>query len=80
MKVTAQFAFWASVVFAILCIAYAGFGFSSIDASMSDTAREDSRGYAWFWLFLGGIGIASAAASWLMLRGKLGSLDEPGGE
>lgn len=36
------------VVFAIGCIAYAGFGFSSIDASMSQAVREDSRGYAWF--------------------------------
>jgi hypothetical protein len=78
MKVTAQFSFWASVVFAILCIAYAGFGFSSIDASMTDATREASRGYAWFWLFMGGVGIASAAGSWLMLSGKLGPLDGPG--
>ena len=76
MKITAQFAFWASLVFAVLCIGYAGFGFSSIDASMADTAREDARGFAWFWMFLGGIGVVVALLSWLMLRGKLGSLDE----
>ena len=46
-------------MFAVLCIAYAGFGFSTIDASMSDALREDARGYAWFWMFLGGIGVAS---------------------
>ena len=76
MKVSAQFAFWASVVFAIGCIAYAGFGFSSIDASMPDSVREDSRGYAWFWLFMGGIGIARAAVSWLMLTGRIRMPDE----
>ncbi len=76
MKVTTQVAFWSSVVFAIACIAYAGFGFSSIDASMTEATREDSRGYAWFWLFLGVVGVASAAVSWLLLRGKLGPLDE----
>lgn len=75
MKITAHFAFWASLVFALLCIAYGGFGFSSIDASMSDAAREDARGFAWFWLFLGGIGVVFALLSWLMLRGKLGPLD-----
>lgn len=80
MKVTAQFSLWASIVFALACIAYGGFGFSSIDASMSDAAREDSRGYAWFWLFLGGVGLAIAAGSWLMLKGKFGSLDESRGE
>jgi len=76
MKITAQFAFWASLVFALLCIAYAGFGFSSIDASMSDAAREDARGFAWFWMFLGGIGAAFSIVSWLMLRGTFGPLDE----
>ncbi len=76
MKVSALFAFWASVVFAIGCIAYAGFGFSSIDASMPAAVREDSRGYAWFWLFLGGIGIATALVSWMMLRGTIRMPDE----
>jgi hypothetical protein len=76
MKITAQFAFWASLVFALLCIAYAGFGFSSIDASMSEAAREAGRGFAWFWMFLGGVGIVFALLSWLMLRGTFGPLDE----
>lgn len=76
MKITAQFAFWGSLVFAVFCIGYAGFGFSSIDASLSDTARDDARGFAWFWLFLGAIGVVFALVSWLMLRGKLGPLDE----
>ena len=76
MKISAHFAFWASLVFAVLCIAYAGFGFSSIDAAMSEEVRDASRGYAWFWMFLGGIGVAFAIISWLMLRGKLGALDE----
>ncbi len=76
MKVSAQFTFWASVVFAIGCIAYAGFGFSSFDASMPPGVREDSRGYVWFWLFMGGVGIATAIVSWLMLRGTIRMPDE----
>ena len=76
MKITAQFSFWGSLVFAVLCIGYAGFGFSHIDASMSDAIREEARGYAWFWMFLGGLGLAFALISWLMLRGKLGPMDD----
>jgi len=76
MKVSAQFAFWASIVLPIGCTPYAGFGFSSIDASMTESVREDSRGYAWFWLFLGGIGIATALVSWMMMRGTIRMPDE----
>lgn len=76
MKVSALFAFWASVVFAIGCIAYAGFGFSSIDASMTEAVRDAARGYAWFWMFLGGVGVVAAVVSGLMLRGRVGPLDD----
>lgn len=48
MKISAQFTFWASLLFAVGCIAYAGFGFSSIDASMTEAVRDAARGYAWF--------------------------------
>lgn len=71
MKISAQFSFWASIVFAIGCVAYAGFGFSSIEASMTDATREASRGYAWFWLFMGAVGAATALVSWLMLSGRI---------
>ncbi len=76
MKLSAQFTFWASLVFAIACLAYGAFGFSSIDASMSDAARDDSRGYAWFWTILGGIGGISAIVSWLVIQGRLGTSGE----
>ncbi len=66
MKLSAQLMFWLSLAFAALCLAYAFFGFSSIDATMSDDVQDASRGYAWFWTFLGAIGIAFAAlARWM---------------
>ena len=43
---------------------------------MAEETREASRGYAWFWLFMGGIGIACAAVSWLMLTGRIRMPDE----
>lgn len=75
MKLSAQLVFWLSLVFAGVCIAYAGFGFSSIDAAADPQVVADSRGYAWFWLFLGGIGVFMAVVSWLMAKGRLGGTD-----
>ena len=73
MKISVQMMFWFSLLFAALCLAYAWFGFSSIDATMSDESREVSRGYAWFWTFLGAIGLALASlARWLLREPKDG--------
>ena len=68
MKLSAQLVFWLSLVFACLCIAYAGFGFSSIDANADPQLVADGRGYAWFWLFLGSIGVVLAVVSWRLRR------------
>ena len=76
MKLSLQLIFWLSLLFAGACIAYAGFGFSSLDVTADPQTVEDGRGYAWFWLFLGGIGMVMAIASWLITRGKLGSVDD----
>jgi hypothetical protein len=75
MKLSAELVLWLSLVFAGVCIAYAGFGFSSIDAGADPQVTADSRGYAWFWLFLGAIGLMMAVVSWLMTKGRLGGDD-----
>jgi hypothetical protein len=75
MKLSLQLLFWLSLVFAGACIAYAGFGFSSIDASADPQLVENGRGYAWFWFFLGGIGAVMAVVSWLLMNEKLGDID-----
>jgi bacteriorhodopsin len=68
--------FWASLLFAALCVAYALFGFSSIDAGMPAEQQADSRGYAWFWTFLGAIGLLLAIVSWFMTRDPPDGRDE----
>jgi hypothetical protein len=68
MKLSAQMMFWASLVFAALCVAYALFGFSSIDAGMPAQQQTDSRGYVWFWTFMGLIGLALAVVAQWMIR------------
>jgi len=76
MKITAQMSFWLSLVFAAGCLAYALVGFSSLDASLTDAQQSDARGFAWFWLFLGGVGVVSAIVSRMMAQGRFGALDE----
>ena len=68
MKITAQFSMWGSVAFALVCL-YVGFsGLSQIDVIGDADARSDGRGFAFFWLFLGAIGVACALASWWIIR------------
>ena len=68
MKISAHFALWGSVVFSLVCLYVAWSSFSSIDPGATAQAQEDGRGFAWFWLFLAGVGVASGLASWWMLR------------
>ena len=68
MKISAQFAFWAGLVFAVLCIGFAVNGFSQIDAMADEAARSDARGFAYFFLFLGAVAAASAVVSWWIIR------------
>jgi len=68
MRITVHLAMWLALAFAALCIAYGLVGFNSIDADTAASLRDDARGYAWFWMFMGGIGLACAAGSWWLLR------------
>ena len=76
MKVSAHFAFWGGIVFAIVCGGYGLYGLTMMDAGMTEVQRADGRGFAMFFLFLGAIGVAMAFISWLMLRGKMHMPDE----
>lgn len=69
MKISAQFGMWSALVFALFCLYIAFDGFMNI-ASITDEARQaDGRGYALFWLFLGGVSIACALLSrWIVKR------------
>ena len=53
MKISAQFGMWFSLVFAVLCLYIAFDGLSSLASLTDETQRADSRGFAYFWLFLG---------------------------
>lgn len=68
MKLSAALTLWLSLAFAALCLAYAGYGWHGLEAMPTGAERDDARGYAMFWLFLGAIGLACAAVSYWMTR------------
>jgi len=68
MKISAQLALWTSGVFALVCLYIAWDGFSSLDTLTDAQTLSDARGFAWFWLFLAAIAVASGAASWWIIR------------
>ena len=68
MKVSAQVAMWGAIALAIFCLAYAFSGFWSLDSVADEASRADARGFAYFWLFLGGVGVAIAILSRWMAK------------
>ena len=69
MKISAQFGMWFSLVFAVLCLCLALDVFSSLASLTVQTQRADSRGFAYFWLFLGMVSVACALLSrWIVKR------------
>jgi hypothetical protein len=76
MRITTHFAFWSSLAFGVVCAAYGLIGLNSLDADVVGTARDDARGFAGFFLFMGGLAFAFAGGAWWMLRHGSDSGDE----
>jgi hypothetical protein len=68
MKLSAQMTLVLAVIFAIACFAGAITGFRALADITDPTQLADSRGYAWFWTFLGMVAVAFALVSWWMIR------------
>ena len=67
MKISAQLALGMAIAFALVCFGVAYDGFTNIDTMPDAAAQSDARGFAWFWVFLGIVAVASAVASWWMI-------------
>jgi hypothetical protein len=76
LKVSAQFSFWAGIVFAVVCGSYGLYGLSTLGSGLTDVERSDALGFSMFWLFLATIGAVMAYVSWLIYKGRLGKPDE----
>ncbi|HKA46448.1 MAG TPA: hypothetical protein VKF40_30925 [Burkholderiales bacterium] len=68
MKLSAQMNLVIAVVFALVCFGFAINGFSSLP-EMTDSAQiADAKGFAWFWTFLGSVGVVLGALSFWIAR------------
>ena len=68
VRLSAQMTMVVSVIFAIACFGVAITGFTSVSEMTDATQIADSRGFAWFWTFLGVIAVVFGLVSWWMIR------------
>jgi hypothetical protein len=73
MRLSAQFAMWAAIVFTLICVGAAYSAFSGMEGLTDPQALADARGFGWFWLFLAAIAAATGAISWWMVKRDDGS-------
>jgi len=57
MKITAQMSIIIAVVFALVCFGFAITGFTSLGDITDAQQLADAKGFAWFWAFLGAVGV-----------------------
>jgi hypothetical protein len=68
MKISAKLATILAAVFALIAFSVAFTGFTSLDDIADPVQRSNATGFAWFWAFLGGIGVVFGALSWWIAR------------
>ena len=68
MKITIQAAAVFAAIFAVICFGTSIDLFNSLREITDTAAADDTRGFAWFWAFLGLVGAAIAAGSWWIVR------------
>ena len=61
MKITAKASVVLSAIFAAICFSVAIVGFSSLGDIADPVQKADATGFAWFWAFLGSVGVVFGA-------------------
>ena len=66
MKISAQMSVILAAIFATVCFGVSITGFTSLGNITDATQLSDAKGFAWFWAFLGTIGVVFGAIGvWL---------------
>lgn len=66
---------WMCAAFALGCFVFAMSGFLALESLATDSERELSRGYAWYWMFLSAVAAVFGVLSWMIKKGKFGDVD-----
>jgi hypothetical protein len=72
MKISAAVSMWLCAVFALVAFSVAFYSFSQVAGLSIPEDRDMAQGYAFFWGFLGAVGVACGVLSWMIKEGKLG--------
>ena len=75
MKITAKLSIIIAAVFATVCFGVAITGFSALGDITDRTQLADAKGFAWFWTFLGMVGVAFGAIGVWLVKTDKGSED-----
>jgi len=75
LKVTAKVSIVLAAIFAAICFGVALTGFSSLGEIADPVQRADAKGFAWFWAFLGFIGITFGGVGVWLVRTHTDSED-----
>ncbi len=71
MRFSAQVTIVIALVFAAVAFSVAVTGFNSLGEITDAQVAADSRGYAWFWTFLGCVSVAMGGVSlWILKTGR----------
>ena len=68
MKISAKMSVIFSAIFAVVCFGVAITGFTSIGDIEDPVQRRDGLGFAWFWTFLGVVGLVFGALGLWIIR------------
>ena len=68
MKISAQLTMILAAIFAVACFAVAIQGFTSLSGITDPVVLSDSKGFAWFWAFLGTICVVMGLVSWWIVK------------
>ena len=68
MKLSMKMTVIISAVFAVVCFAAAITAFTSLGDIADPAQRDDGRGFAWFWTFLGVVATFFGTLGWWIKR------------
>ena len=68
MKISAKMSVIMAAIFAAVCYGVALTGFTSLGDIADEAQKADALGFAWFWAFLGTVGVVFGALGLWIIR------------
>jgi len=76
VKLSIQATMTIASIFGALCLAAGIQGLMSLSGITDPVELSDAKGFAWFWTFLGAVGVVTAVLAWWIARGYTSDQEE----